>query len=96
MASLRDPDRHPYEILVGGSRCCGENHRQAVLLLASTLFLYPLVHYVVQFERATVLSDFLGHCSPGGFMRLWISLAGFANRSCRTRKRKRSDELVPC
>ena len=25
-------------------------HRQAALLLASTLFLYPLVHYILQFE----------------------------------------------
>jgi hypothetical protein len=35
--------------LVGLALLC-RNHRRAFLLFSSTLFLYPLIHYVVQFE----------------------------------------------
>jgi hypothetical protein len=47
-------------------------HRRAALLLSSTLLLYPLIHYVVQFEARYRYSIFWAAFLPAAYAVLEI------------------------
>jgi hypothetical protein len=61
------------------------NHRRAALMLSSTLLLYPLVHYVVQFEARYRYPIFWATFLPAAYAVIeavrWLRKAPRANVS---------------
>ena len=70
-------------------------HRRATLLLASTLLIYPLVHYLVQFEARYRYPIFWATLLPAAYAIVqiipWPRQAGRANASTV----KKENELMP-
>lgn len=69
-------------------------HRQAALLLASTLFLYPLVHYILQFEARYRYPIFWATFLPAAYAVLEI-IRMFRKSDQPHASSEEADEMVP-